>query len=166
MATDAEKRRCLQCSWEDVDIAYRSEKFEGYIHVKKLRQKLLGDEVSNVDEKYHIWSEMMQCLDKRFIMMLKSECKGDSPEEWKRLQAHFSSSEMPRVKNLLGQLTSLSLKPSEEMTDCLIRAETLSSSLEVAREKISEKLLKVYLILLSTLRLSTIFSIPPLPFLT
>ena len=45
------------------------------------------------------------------------------------------------MMNLLEQLTSLSLKPTEEMTDYLIRAATLSSSLEVAGEKISEKLL-------------------------
>ena len=141
MATDAEKRRCLQFSGEDDDFAYWSEKFEGSMHVKKLRQKLLGDEVSNADEKYNIWAEMVQSLDKRSIMMLKSECKGDGPEAWKRLQAHFSSSVTPRVMNLLEQLTSLSLNPSEEMTDYLIRAETLSSSLEVAGEKISEKLL-------------------------
>ena len=43
--------------------------------------------------------------------------------------------------NLLEQLKSLSLKPTEEMTDYLIRAEILSSLLEVAGEKISEKLL-------------------------
>ena len=43
--------------------------------------------------------------------------------------------------NFLKQLTSLSLKPTEEMTDYLIRAEPLSSSLEVAGEKISEMLL-------------------------
>ena len=57
--------------------------------------------------------------------------------------SHFSSSEMPRLMNLLEQLTSLSLKPVEEMTDYLIRAQTLSSSLEVAGKKISEKLLVV-----------------------
>ena len=45
------------------------------------------------------------------------------------------------MMKLLEQLTSLSLKPTEEMTDYLIRAETLSSSLEVAGEKISDKLL-------------------------
>ena len=74
-------------------------------------------------------------------MMLESECKGIGPEAWRRLTAHFSSSEAPRVMNLLEQLTSLSLKPTEEMTDYLIRADTLSSSLEVAGEKISENLL-------------------------
>ena len=74
-------------------------------------------------------------------MMLKSECKGNGPEAWKRLVAHFSSSETARIKNLLEPLTSLLLKPTEKVTDYLIRAETLSSSLEVAGEKISEKLL-------------------------
>ena len=71
-------------------------------------------------------------LCKRSIMMLKSECQGNGPEARKRLTPHFSSSETPRVLNLLEQLTSPSLKPAEEMTDYLIRAETLSSSLEVA----------------------------------
>ena len=74
-------------------------------------------------------------------MKLRSECKGNGPEAWKRLTAHFSCSETPRVMNFLEQLTSLSLKPTEEMTDYLIRAETLSSSLELAGKKISEKLL-------------------------
>ena len=141
MATEAEKRRCLQFSGEEDDFAYWSEKFEGYMHNKKLRGQLLGTDASNDDEKYNVWAELVQCLDKRSIMMLKSECKGNGPEAWKRLTAHFSSSETPRVMNLLEQLTSLSLKPTEEMTDYLIRAETLSSSLEVAGEKISEKLL-------------------------
>ena len=139
MATEAEKRRCLQFSGEEDDFAYWSEKFEGYMHTKKLRGQLLGTDASNDDEKYIIWAELVQCLDKRSIMMLESECKGNGPEAWKRLTAHFSSSETPRVMNLLEQLTSLSL--TEEMTDYLIRTETLSSSLEVAGEMISEKLL-------------------------
>ena len=141
MATEAEKRRCLQFSGEEDDFAYWSEKFEGYMHTKKLRGQLLGTDASNDNEKYIILAELVQCLDKRSILMLKSECNGNVPEAWKPLTAHFSSSHTPRMMNLLEQLTSLSLKPAEEMTDYLIRAETLSSSLEIAGEKISEKLL-------------------------
>ena len=141
MAKEAEKRRCLQFSGEEDDFAYWSEKFESYMHTKKLQGQLLGTDISNDDEKYNIWAEVVQCLDKLSIMMLKSECKGNGQEAWKWLRAHFSSSRTPRVMNLLEQLTSLSLKPNEEMTDYLIRAETLSSSLEVAGEKISKKLL-------------------------
>ena len=170
MATEAEKRRCLQFSGEEDDFPYWTEKFEGYMHTKKLRGQLLGTDASNDDEKYNIWAQLVQCLDKRSIMMLKSECKGNGPEAWKRLTAHFSSSGTLRVMNLLEQLTSLSLKPTEEMTDYLIRAETLSSSLEVAGEKISEKLLvsvvlKGFPIAMSNLRRCTIFQKLPLRFL-
>ena len=141
MATEAGKRRCLQFSGEEDDFAYWSKRFEGYMHTEKLQGQLLGTDTSNDDEKYNIWAQLVQCLDKRFIMMLKSERKGNGPEAWKRLTAHFSSSGAPRVLNLLEQLTSLWLKPTEEMGEYLIRVETLSSSLEVAGEKTSEKLL-------------------------
>ena len=96
MATEREKRRCLQFPGEEDDFAYWSEKFEGYMHTKKLRGQLLRTEASNNDEKYYNWAELLQCLDKRSNMMLKSECKGDGPEAWKRLAAHVSSSEAPR----------------------------------------------------------------------
>ena len=33
--------------------------------------------ISNDDEKYNNWAELVQCLDKRSIMMLKSEYKGN-----------------------------------------------------------------------------------------
>ena len=170
MATEAEKRRCPQFSGEEDDFAYWSEKFAGYMHTKKLRGQLLGTDASNHDEKHNIWAEFVQCLDKRSIMMLKSESIGNGPEAWKRLTAHFSSSETPRVMNLLEQLTSLLLKPTEEMTYYLIRAKTLSSSLEVAGEKISEKLLASVVLKglpdsYSILRRCTIFQKLPLRFL-
>ena len=128
MATEAEKRQCLQFSGEEDKFAHWSEKFESYKHTKKLRGQLLGTDTSNDYEKYNIWAELLQRLDKRFIMMLKSECKGNGPEAWKRLTAHFSSSETPRVMNLVEQLTSLSLKPTEEMMNYPIGAEILSFS--------------------------------------
>ena len=119
MATEAEKRQCLQFSGEEDDFAYWCETFEGYMHTKKLRGQLLGTDASNDDEKYNIGAELAQCLEQRSIMMLKSECKGNGPQAWNRLTAHFSSSETPLVMNLLEQLTALSLKPTEEMTDYL-----------------------------------------------
>ena len=88
MTREAEKRRCLHFSGED-DFAYWSEKFESYMHTKKLRGQLLGTDTSNDDEKYNIWAALVQCLDKRSIKMLKSECKGNGPEAWKRLTAHI-----------------------------------------------------------------------------
>ena len=47
----------------------------------------------------------------------------------------FRSSDRPLVKNFPNLPAFSSLKPSEKMEDCLIRANTVSSLLEVAREK-------------------------------
>ena len=80
MATESEKRRCLQFSGEEDDFAYWSKKFEGNMRTKKLRGQLLGTNKSSDDEKYKIWAELVQCLDKRSIMMLKSECKVNGPQ--------------------------------------------------------------------------------------
>ena len=98
------------------------------MHNKKLRRQLLATDTSNDYDRYNIAAEFVQCLDKRSIMLLKTEWKGNGPEELKQLMAHFSSSDTLRVFNLLEQLTGLSFGPNEEMTDYLIRAETLSSS--------------------------------------
>ena len=103
--------------------------------LKKLRGQLLRTDTSKDDEKYNIWAELMQCLNKRSIIMLRLECRGNRPEAWKQLTAHFSSSETPRLMKLL------SMTPTKDMTDYLITAESLSSLLEVAGEMISEKLL-------------------------
>lgn len=138
---DSEKKRWLQFSGEEDDFAYWKEKFEGYLHGKKLRQMLLEEVDATDAQKYTIWAELIQCLDKRSVMMLRAECKGDGIAAWQQLCAHFSSTETPRIMNLFSQFTSLSLKSNEDMMDYLIRAETLSSSLEVAGEKVSEPLL-------------------------
>ena len=134
-------RRWLQFSGDEGDFPYWSEKFEAFMHTKKLRTKLLGTATSTEEEAYNIWAELVQCLDKRSVMMLKSECKGKGPQAWKVLNAHFSSTETPRLMNLLERFTSLSLKSGEQMVDYLIRAEELSQSIEQAGEKVSESLL-------------------------
>ena len=80
MATEAEKRRCLQFSGEKCDFTFWSEKCEGYMHTEKLRVRLLGTDISNDDKKYKNWAELVQFLDKRSIMKLELECKGNGPE--------------------------------------------------------------------------------------
>ena len=124
---------------------------------------------SKLEMLMKIWTELVQRLDELSIRIFKFEFQSDSLEAWKRLQAHFSSSETSRVMILLQQLTSRSLKPGEEMTDYLIKSVRLSSSLEVADEKISGKLLilwflNVYLIVPKYFKTVHSFSVIPIPF--
>ncbi len=50
-----EKKRMIQFSGEADDFAFWSEKFEGYMHTKKLRKQMLGEEEADDNAKYNIW---------------------------------------------------------------------------------------------------------------
>ena len=131
----------LVFSGEEEDFAYWSEVFEGYMHRKKLRKELIGEEESTAEQKYDIWAELIQFLDKRSVMMLTSECRGDGPAAWTLLKSRFANDGTPRRMALLQQLTILVLKENEEMMDYLVRAESLTNSLKTAGEEISDSLL-------------------------
>ena len=53
------------------------------MHTKKLRALMVGDaavsetEATAADQRYSVWAELIQVLDKRSVMMLKQDCKGD-----------------------------------------------------------------------------------------
>ena len=79
MATVAEKRRCLQVSGEENDLAYWIAKFRDSMLTKTLRGQLLGTDTSNNNKEYNSWAEVVHCLDKLSIMMLKPECKRNRP---------------------------------------------------------------------------------------
>ena len=133
MATEAEKQKCLQLSLKKMIL------LTGARSLNATRTPKSGED--NCWELTHLTMKrsktFVQCLIQRSIMMLKSVCKRNVPEEWKRFTAHFSSSETPLVMNLPEQVSSLSLEPSEGMTDYLIRTETLSTSLDDFRKVIS-----------------------------
>ena len=76
------------------------EKFECYMHTKKLRGQLFLTDTS-IDDKKYIF------LGKRSIMTFKSESRRNRPEAWKWSTAQISSSETPGVMNLVEQPTSL-----------------------------------------------------------
>ena len=73
--------------------------------------------------------------------MLTNDHKDDGVAAWKALKSHFSSTETPRLMNLLEKFTSLRLELDEGMVNYLTRAEYMSTQLDLAGEKVSETLL-------------------------
>lgn len=124
MSTDV--KPWLQFSGDEDDFPFWSEKFEAFMHTKKLRPILNGTGGDD-DAKYNIWAYLVQCLDKRSVMMVKGEHKGNGPAAWGALKAYYSSTETPRVMTLLERFTTLVLGPDEQMVEYLIRAEELSN---------------------------------------
>ena len=133
----------LQFSGKDDDFPVWQERFEGFCFTKKakLLKVLNGDEAGTNVERYELWAYLVQCLDRRSVLMLTNDCKGDGQKAWEMLRNHFNSTETPRLMNLLEKFTTLRLEPSEGMVDYLTRAEHVSKQLELAGEKVSENML-------------------------
>ena len=156
----------LQFSGNDDDFPVWQERFEGFYFTKraKLLNGLTGGEAGTRgnEEKYELWGYLVQCLDRRSVLMLTNDCKWDGQKAWEVLRNHFNSTETPRLMNMLKKFTTLRLEPSEGMVDYLTRAEYVSKQLELARKKVSESMLSTYFLFLGLLRGADIIRSRPL----
>ena len=91
------------------------------------------------DKKYKIWCELVQCLDKKSLLFVRSS-KGDGPAAWKALCDRFKSFERPRLQQLIEKLTSLRKDQNETIVDYITRAEDLQYNLSQVDEALSEQM--------------------------
>ena len=85
--------------------------------MKKLLNVLKGTDACTKDKKYEILAYLVQCLDKRSILMLTYDLKGDGPKAWQLLRDHLNSTETPSLINLSEKFTTLPLEPTDSMLD-------------------------------------------------
>ena len=103
---------------------------------KSKREK---EEAALARQKYMVWCELIQCLDKASINFIRGQ-KPDGPAAWRALVNKFKSTERPRIHSLLAKMTSLSMGSEENVSEYLTRAELLKLDLEESGEKISNTL--------------------------
>ena len=92
------------------------------------------------DRKEQLWCELIQCLDRKSVMLIKRD-KPDGSAAWNRLQSYFKSTERPRVQRMLNEISNLKLEASESIKDYILRSENLQMNLQEAGEGISEKMM-------------------------
>ena len=150
MASVVTKLESLKFSGKDEDFVLFSEQFEARMYLLKLRGVLLGTETEEdflqkdkpnasrehreearvkaakvfEDKKYHVWCELVQCLDAKSVLFLRSQ-KGDGPAAWGKLCEKFRSYERPRLQHLIEKLTSHRKESSETVIEYITRAEDL-----------------------------------------
>ena len=155
MASVVTKLESLKFSGKDEDFVLFSEQFEARMYLLKLRGVLLGTETEEdflqkdkpnasrehreearvkaakvfEDKKYHVWCELVQCLDAKSVLFLPSQ-KGDGPAAWGKLCERFGSYERPRLQHLIEKLTSHRKESSETVIEYITRAEDLQYNLK------------------------------------
>jgi hypothetical protein len=145
-----DSKKWLQFSGNGEDFPYWSERFEAAMHSKKLDKVLVGKnaEPTNdgereklAEDQYTLWAELVQVLDRKSLMLIRRDCKGDGTAGWKMLHGHFKSTERPRILSLMERLTCLKLDDNEEAGEYVVRAEELVCDLKEAGENVSDSML-------------------------
>ena len=118
-------------------------RFLGYMRLKKLHDVITATVTTQPNEEKNkiAFAELLQCLDDKSISLIMREAKDDGRKALVILRKHYLLRGKPRIIALYTELTSLVKKPSETITDYIIRAENASSQLDLAEEKVSEGLL-------------------------
>ncbi len=83
-----------------------------------------------------VWCKLVHCLDKGSINFIRLS-KSDGVAAWRALQEKDRSTERPRIKALLTQLTTLEMNSGEFISDYLTRADVCKLDLKEAGEKTS-----------------------------
>ena len=87
------------------------------------------------------YSELVQFIDDRSLSLIMRDAKDDGREAIRILKEHYQGSGKPRLLSLFTELTSLSKKPTEQMTDYVLRAEKYAAALETVGHTVDESLL-------------------------
>ena len=117
------------------------ERMLGYMKVKNLKDIILNESVASVDRKEQCYAELIQFLDEKSLCLVMREAKNDGGHALKVLRQHYAGHSEPRIMSLYGQLSSLNMNSDESVTDYIIRAETIATSLKATGEIISDRLL-------------------------
>ena len=87
------------------------------------------------------YSELVQFIDDRSLSLIMRDAKDDGREAIRILKEHYQGSGKPRLLSLFTELANLSKKPTEQMTDYVLRAEKYAAALETVGHTVDESML-------------------------
>lgn len=152
------KTKSLTFSGREEDFIWFSEQFEARMYTSKLSDTLLDKiktpefdahenntertaretaEAALAEDRYKVWCELLQCLDRKSALSIRS-CKPNGTAAWKALLQTHKSTERPRIQKTMTRLTSLRMDHGEKITDYLTRAEELQMDLTEVSEAVSD----------------------------
>ena len=120
-----------------------------YFNLKGLKKTVLpasesdiGDFEVDAEKDETAFSELVQFLDKRSLGLISRDGKNSGRRSLAILRNHYAGTGKPRVMVLYTQLSTLEKSPTEELTDYVLRAEVIATSLKSAGESgVSDPLL-------------------------
>ena len=100
----------------------------------------VSDDAVNAEDNAEVYAELIQCLDDTSMNLIFCDAKDNGREALAILRAHYMSTEKPRVIVLYTELISLVKGCDEDLTQFILRAETVKAQLVKAGETLSDSL--------------------------
>lgn len=125
-------------------------RFLAHMELRSLREVILEDPQIPTDDAEALaedeakngeaYAELVQCLDNKSLSLIIRNAKCDERKALGILREHYAGKDKPRVVSLYCELSSLQKASNETVTDYIIRAETIFTSMRRADEHISDGL--------------------------
>src|SRR4029434_5879056 len=125
-------------------------RFLAHMELRRLREVILKDpEIDEDDEEAlaedeekngEAYAELVQCLDNNSLSLVMRDAKRDGRKALNILREHYAGQDKHRGVCWYCELSSLHKASNETVTDSIIRAETIFTSLRRADEHISDGL--------------------------
>ena len=128
--------------WEEWEV-----KFLAYMNLKKLKKVIMQDGGQTTPAKLEeAFSELVQFLDNRSLHLVMRDARDNGREAMKILRNHYAGRGKQRIVSLYKTLCNMRMKDGMELTDYIIKGETVAAALKSAGEIISDGLLQSMLL--------------------
>lgn len=118
-------------------------KFLGHMRLQKLNEVFEEEDETRVNESKNkdAFAELVQVLDNRSLGMIIRDAKHNGRKALEILREHHVGKSENRIIGLYTELTTMKLRPDQDVTDYIICAETASTAIADCGEKVSDSLL-------------------------
>jgi transposase InsO family protein len=123
-------------------------KFLAYMKLRQLKSVILapntpaeGTTEPTAEQLEQCFAELVPFLDDRSLNLIMRDARDDGRKALQILRAHYAGTGSQRIISLWNQISSLQKQRSEDLTDYIIRAETLQNAIKSAGEIVSDTLL-------------------------
>ena len=128
--------------WEEWEV-----KFLAYLNLKKLKKVVMQDGGPTTAAKLEeAFSELVQVLDSRSLHLVMRDARDNGREAMRILRNHYAGRGKQRIVSLYKNLCNMKMKDGMNLTDYIIKGESVAAALKSAGEVISDGLLQSMLL--------------------
>ncbi|XP_061748966.1 uncharacterized protein LOC133547165 [Nerophis ophidion] len=112
----------------------------GRMRLEGLKDTILSSGEVDPEKNAECFAELIQFLDDKSLSLVMRDAADDGRKALQILRRHYASDGKPRIISLYNELCSLKKNSEETITDYIIRAEKIVTSLRNTKQVISDEL--------------------------